>query len=106
MTDVTPPAAPGPWPILDAERLADAVGGLAESASEPALRAQLHALATVLGSLPAQGPGDEVRGSLERALDTALERGDDAAVVAAARTLAARDRTAVQSVDWSAVSGG
>ena len=102
----TPDPPSGPWPPLHAERLAAAVAQLAEPLADAALRAQLHSLATVLGSLPAQGIADPDRPRRERALEQALAAQDEPGVIAAARALAAADRAAVRSVDWSAVSGG
>jgi hypothetical protein len=103
----TAPALPsGPWPPLDPERLSAAVTQLAEPVADAALRAQLHSLATVISSLPAQAIADPQRPALELELERALDAEDEPAVIAAARALAAADRAAVQSVDWSAVSGG
>jgi hypothetical protein len=102
----SPPPTGAPWPRLSAERLAQALLPLAEQVQEPALRAQLNALATVLSSLPAQRAGDEARAEAERALEEAMGRGDEEAAIELARRLAASDRAAVQAVDWSAVSGG
>jgi hypothetical protein len=95
-----------PWPALDPERLSAAVAQLAEPVADAALRAQLHSLATVISSLPAQAIADPQRPERELALAQALTAEDEPAVIAAARALAAADRAAVQSVDWSAVSGG
>jgi hypothetical protein len=105
---VNPPSDPpaGPWPPLDVERLSAVVAGMAEPVADAALRAQLYALATVLSSLPAQDVVDPSRPEREQALEAALAAEDEAAVITAARALGAADRLAVQSVDWSAVSGG
>lgn len=97
---------PGPWPPLHTQRLAEAVDALAEPLGDAALRAQLHALATVLTSLSVQNVTDPERPERERTLERALAGEDEAAVIVAARVLAAIDRRAVQQVDWSAVSGG
>ena len=97
----------GPWPPLRPERLAAAVATLAANQQDTALRAQLSALATVLASLDARRERDgSARAELERRLETAIETDDEAAVIQAARSLTRADRAAVQSVDWSAVSGG
>jgi hypothetical protein len=103
----TAPTLPtGPWPALDPERLSAAVAQLAEPVADAALRAQLHSLATVISSLPAQAIDNPQRPELALALEQALTAEDEGAVIASARALAAADRAAVQSVDWSAVSGG
>jgi hypothetical protein len=97
----------GPWPTLHPDRLAAAVATLAGQQPDAALRAQLSALATVVSSLDARRPSDgSGRAELERRLDAAIESADEAAVIEAATSLARSDRAAVQSVDWSAVSGG
>jgi hypothetical protein len=100
-------ADPGPWPRLQADRLAAAVATLAEPLQDAALRAQLSALATVVSSL--DGPGERVdpaRVELQRRLEDAIASADEPTVIEAARALARHDRGAVRSVDWSAVSGG
>lgn len=102
----SPDLPPGPWAPLRPRRLADAVTALAEPLEDAALRAQLRALATVLTSLPVGDVADPARPAHERALERALADEDEAAIIASARALAAIDRRAVQSVDWSAVSGG
>jgi len=94
-----------PWPPLDPRRVADAARGLAAQTPEPALRARLHALAAVIGGLPAVAPPDPARARLQQALAEALAGEDEPAVLAAARRLAARDRACAPAVDWSAVSG-
>jgi hypothetical protein len=83
-----------------------AAAGLAAQVDEPALRAQLHGLATAIGCLPAQEQPHADRDGLRRALARALDAGDERGVIAAARRLAAYDRSVAQAVDWSAVSGG
>ena len=102
------------WPNAPAVAMAaflEASGAPAASKSGrsplAALRAQLSALATVVSSLDARRPPDgPARAELEQRLDAAIETADEAAVIAAATSLARSDRAAVQSVDWSAVSGG
>ncbi len=97
----------GPWPTLHPDRLAAAVATLAGPQPDAALRAQLSALATVVSSLDARRqPDGSARAELEQRLEAAIESADEAAVIAAATSLARSDRAAVQSVDWSAVSGG
>jgi hypothetical protein len=98
---------PGPWPPLQADRLAAAVATLAQPLKDAALRAQLSALATVISSLgtPVQRD-DPVRVELQRRLEDAIASADEPAVIESARALSRHDRGAVRSVDWSAVSGG
>lgn len=114
MTDSPPPdqtEAPGAaaWPQLDPERVVEAVRDLSAGVEDPALRAQLHSLVAVLDCLSAQHVEQHVRedlGRLEAELAAALAEGDEPAVLAGARRLAARQRALVGAVDWSAVSGG
>jgi hypothetical protein len=103
-----PPEQPAdaPWPPLDPRRVSDAAAELAAQVDEPALRAQLHGLATAIGCLPAQQRVHADRDELRRALELALRADEEDLVIAAARRLAAYDRSVAQAVDWSAVSGG
>ena len=105
MTDAISASDIAPWPSLNPQRVSEAVQALAEGIEDPALRAQLHALATVIGPLSALPPDPRAQ-ELGRVLARALERDDEAGVVSAARELAAHNRSLAQSVDWSAVSGG
>jgi hypothetical protein len=95
---VRPPLAP--------DRLGDAVTLLAERVSEPDVRAQLHALAGIVRNLGADPDGERESAELEAGLLAALEAGDEARVVAAARALTAAERARVTPLDWSAASGG
>ncbi len=113
-----PPSSPAqpPWPPLAAVQLARAARSLAVAAAastttDAAFRAQLEALASAVDCLDAQSRGAEPGaaagdGELESELEAALLAGDEAAVIAAARQLAARHRALAPAVDWSAVSGG
>jgi hypothetical protein len=97
------------WPPLSPERVVAAVRDLSAGVEEPALRAQLHSLLAVLECLEAQRVQQHARedlGTLEAELNAALAAGDEPAVLASARRLAARQRSLVGAVDWSAVSGG
>jgi hypothetical protein len=115
MTPSSSSAQP-PWPPLAAAQLSRATRALAAGVAEPALRAQLEALATAIDCLGAQPGGGESRegeasrsgsdAQPEGALARALAAGDETAVIDAARRLAAADRGLVPPVDWSAVSGG
>ena len=51
-------------------------------------------------------PGQGQRAGYERAIALALEDGDEAGAIRAMRELAAIDRSAVRTVDWSAASSG
>lgn len=82
------------------------MAALADRVGEPDVRAQLHALASLLDSLASPDPGHGQRAGHERAIALALEAGDDAAAIRAMRELAAIDRSAVRTVDWSAASSG
>jgi hypothetical protein len=95
-----------PMTFDDPERLADAVTALATRATDPEVRAQLHALDGLLRALAAPAPEPAQRAPLVAAIDAAIERGEEHAAIAAMRRLAALDRAAVPSVDWSAASRG
>jgi hypothetical protein len=95
-----PPSAP------PGERLAAAAAALAGRVDEPEVRVQLHALAALLDGFEPETAGDDERGRFERALAAAIEAGDEPRVIEAMRRLAAFDRAAVRSVNWSAASGG
>jgi len=106
VSDAQPSPSPTPWPPLNPQRIAASVTSLAERADDAALRAQLHALGTVVGCLTAQLPADPRAVELQAALEQALAHGNDSQVVSAARRLAAHHRASGDTVDWSAVSGG
>ena len=82
------------------------MAALAERVGEPDVRAQLHALASLLHSLDSPDSGHGQRAGLERAIAVALEDGDEAEAIRAMRELAVIDRSAVRTVDWSAASSG
>ena len=87
------------------DRLAAAATALAGRVDDPVARAQLHALAALLDGYEEVGE-DGRRAALEQAIAAAIEDGDEAALIPAMRRLAAIDRAAVRSVNWSAASGG
>lgn len=87
-------------------RLAASASQLAGRVAEPEVRAQLHALASLLDSLAAPEPDHSRRAPLEEEIAGALEHDDEPGAIAAMRGLAAIDRSAVRTVDWSAASGG
>ena len=67
------------------------------------MRAQLHALAGIVRNAGRE-PATPRRSTA--ALDSALEREDEPAAIAAMRRLAAAERAGLRAVDWSAASGG
>jgi hypothetical protein len=93
------------WPPLAGERLGDAVAALAERVSEADVRAQLHALASILRNLGREAEGGEERRALSTALVAAVAAGEEEQAIEVARRLAALDRAAVRPVDWTAASG-
>ena len=88
---------------LEPDRLADAVAALAAGVPDAGVRAQLHALAGIVRNAGRE-PADTA--ALQAALEEALEREDEPAVIAAMRRLAAAERAGLRAVDWSAASGG
>jgi hypothetical protein len=87
---------------LDPDRLADTVAALAARTPDGSVRAQLHALAGIVRNAGRE-PADTA--ALAAAVDTALEREDEPAAIAAMRRLAAAERAGLRAVDWSAASG-
>jgi hypothetical protein len=102
----TRPAVGSASPPIGQHRLADALSELATRIEAPDVRAQLHALAALLGNLGSQVAPDDVRGPLEVAITAAIEVGDEAGAISAMRRLAALDRSVLAPVDWSAVTRG
>ena len=92
------------WPPIDSDRVADAIEALAARVGDTTVRPQLYALASVVRNLGREAAVEE-RAMLDAALGDAVAAGDEAAVVKQMRDLAARDRSAVIPVDWSAASG-
>jgi hypothetical protein len=88
------------------DRLAAAAAALVGRVDDPVARAQLHALAALLDGYEEGGEDDGRRTALEQAIAAAIEDGDEGALIPAMRRLAAIDRAAVRSVNWSAASGG
>jgi hypothetical protein len=104
-TQPAPMGRPTSPQAQDAGRLADAVSALAAGASDAALRAQLHALSGIVRNLATPELAPQLRARLEGEIDAAIERGDEPALVASMRTLAALDRARLHPVDWSAAAG-
>jgi hypothetical protein len=88
------------------DRLAASVALLTERVGEPAVRAQLHALAPLLQDIGSPPPDPVARARLEEAIARAIASEDEAGLIAAMEQLAALDRAAAGSVAWSAASGG
>jgi hypothetical protein len=95
-----------PPPSDEPERLADAVSALASRVAEPEVRAQLHALGGLVRNLARPPVPAGEREAVEAALQTAVDRGDEPAAIAAMRQMAALDRASIRPVDWSAASRG
>jgi hypothetical protein len=95
-----------PERLYSTDRLAEAVRALAERATDPALRAQLHALAGTMENLDAQPSVPAEQQALEQAVDAALDASDEPGLVAAMRALGACERATIRPVDWSAASRG
>jgi hypothetical protein len=98
-------AGPASPPVTH-ERLAAALTELTRRVREADIRAQLGGLAALLGNLDSRIRDQEARGPLETAIATAIAAGDEAAVIAAMRRLAALDRAVLVAVDWEAVTRG
>src|SRR5881398_3207967 len=93
----------GPWaaaasPAVTNERLAAALAEVTRRVRKPDIRAQLSALAALLGNLGSPAPDAAARGPLEAALATAMADGDEAAAIDAMRRLAALDRAVLAPV--------
>ncbi|HUA72290.1 MAG TPA: hypothetical protein VMA96_14445 [Solirubrobacteraceae bacterium] len=88
------------------DRLADALSDLAAGIEAPDVRAQLNALAALLGNLGRPVASDDVRRPLEESIAAAIGAGDEAGAISAMRQLAALDRSALAPVDWSAATRG
>jgi hypothetical protein len=93
-------------PPVGQHRLADALSDLAAHIDAPDVRAQLNALAALLGNLGSQVAPDDARGTLEESIAAAVRSGDEAGAISAMRRLAALDRSMLAPVDWSAVTRG
>jgi hypothetical protein len=93
-------------PPVSHDRLADALSDLASRIEAPDVRAQLNALAAVLGNIGSHVAPDDARRPLEASIAAAVEAGDEAGAIAAMRRLAALDRSVLVPVDWSAVTRG
>ncbi len=93
-------------PPVGKVRLADALSDLAARIEAPDVRAQLNALAALLGNLGSHVAPDDARGPLEDSIVAGIEAGDEAGVISAMRQLAALDRSVLAPVDWSAVTRG
>lgn len=88
------------------DRLAGAVSDLAARIDAPDVRAQLNALAALLGNLGSHVASDDARRPLEESIAAAIDDGDEAGAISAMRRLAALDRSVLAQVDWSAVTRG
>ncbi len=93
-------------PEVTPARLAESVAELAARVDEASVRAQLHALVSLLENIDSGDPDPSERAPLEDRIGAALESDDEAGAIAAMRELAALDRAAVRAVDWSAASSG
>lgn len=83
-----------------------ALTDLTRRVASPEVRSQLGALGALLANLDSQTAPDAARYELEVAIATAIDGNDEAAAVAAMRSLAALDRAVLTPVDWAAVSRG
>lgn len=79
---------------------------LAGRVAAPEARAQLHALAALLDGYEEPLGCDDAPTELEQAISASIEADDETALLSAMRELAAIDRAAVRSVNWSAASSG
>lgn len=94
------------WPPPDLNRLADVVRILAEEVEPPEVRAQIHAVGALLRHIGREVGDEQARAQSGQRIAQAVADGDEAAMVQAMRELTSRDRSLVDPVDWSAVTGG